>query len=110
MKKPFPEGLKERLVKSFLDELILTRLRKHPKSGYDFIALIHKKFDILMSSGTIYSALYALERDGLIQGNWASRKRVYTLTEKGKKTIKAILNANHKIQLLVVDLLGISSE
>jgi len=110
LEKEILKGLQERLVKSFLDELILAQLRKEPKSGYDVIALVHRKFHLLMSSGTVYSTLYALERDGSIQGNWAQRKRVYTLTDKGKKTIQTILNANDKIQLFVANLLGNPSE
>jgi DNA-binding PadR family transcriptional regulator len=74
-------------------------------SGYDVIAYIHNKFHLLVSSGTVYSLLYSLERNGLIQGKWNERKRIYTLTEKGEKTIKTILNANDKIRNFLLTLL-----
>jgi len=74
-------------------------------SGYDIIAFIHNKFHLLVSSGTVYSLLYSLERDGLIKGVWSQRKRVYQLTEKGEDTIKTIMNANDKIQYLTTSLL-----
>ncbi len=94
-----------RIVKSFMDILILAELQNGPMSGYDAIAFIHNKFGILVSSGTVYSLLYSLERDELIKGMWAKRKRVYELTEKGEKTIDVVLNADDKIKGLVTSLL-----
>ena len=94
-----------RIVKSFMDILILAELRNSPMSGYDVIAYIHNKFGILVSSGTVYSLLYSMERDNLIRGIWAKRKRVYELTEKGERNIEAILNANDKIKSLMTNLL-----
>ena len=94
----------ERIVKNFMDVLVMAELRNNPLSGYDVISLIHKKFNLLVSSGTVYSLLYSLERDGLIEGKFNDRKRVYVLTEKGEKTISAILDANDQIQSIVVNL------
>ena len=94
-----------RIVKSFMDILILAELRNTAMSGYDIIACIHNKFGILVSSGTVYSLLYSMERDNLIRGIWAKRKRVYELTEKGERNIEAILNANDKIKGLMTNLL-----
>jgi len=95
----------ERIIKNFLDVIVLAELRNGPMSGYDVIAYIHNKFHLLVSSGTVYSLLYSLERNGLIQGKWSERKRIYTLTEKGEKTIKTILNANDKIRNFLLTLL-----
>lgn len=89
-----------------MDIIILAELRNGPISGYDVISFIHNKFHLLVSSGTVYSLLYSLERNGLIEGTWNERKRVYKLTEKGKKTI---LNANDKIQNFITALLKVQS-
>ncbi len=94
-----------RIGKSFMDTLILAELRNAPMSGYDVIAYIHNKFGILVSSETVYSLLYSMERDDLISGIWAKRKRVYELSEKGERNIEAILNANDKIKGLMTNLL-----
>lgn len=96
-----------RIIKNFLDVLVLAELRNGPLSGYDVIAFIHNKFRLLVSSGTVYSLLYSLERDGLITGSWSQRKRVYKLTDKGEETIKAIMNANDRIQYLMTSLLKV---
>lgn len=102
--------MQQRILRSLLDILILTQLRKEPQSGYDVIVFTHKRFHILMSPGTAYSALYSLERDGLIQGNFVRRARVYTLTAKGRKNIQAFLDVNDKIKKFVTDFLRGLSE
>jgi DNA-binding PadR family transcriptional regulator len=99
--------MNRRIIKNFLDVLILAELRNGSMSGYDVIAYIHNKYRLLVSSGTVYSLLYSLEREGLIAGAWNQRKRVYKLTDKGEETIKAIMSANDKIQLLMSSLLKV---
>jgi DNA-binding PadR family transcriptional regulator len=80
----------ERIIKNFMDIIIMTELQNGSLSGYDFISYIHNKFNLLVSSGTVYSLLYSLERNGLIEGVWEERKRVYKLTQKGEKTINTL--------------------
>lgn len=102
------EDLRQRTIKSFMDIFILAELKNRPSSGYDFIGIMHKKFGILISSGTVYSSLYSLERDGLIKGVPSSRKRVYILTEKAERDIKTIMKANDQIQSLLRNILLLS--
>lgn len=99
------KNMHERIIKNFMDILVLAELKNGALSGYDVISFIHNKFHLLVSSGTVYSLLYSMERNGLIEGKWNERKRVYKLTEKGERTIKSILNANDKIQCFVTQLL-----
>ena len=95
----------ERVIKSFMDTIIMSELQSGAISGYDAITFIHTKFGFLVSSGTVYSLLYSLERSGLVEGVWIERKRVYKLTEKGAKTIEAILNSQDKIKSLMTTIL-----
>lgn len=95
----------ERIIKNFMDIIIMTELRNGSLSGYDFISYIHNKFNLLVSSGTVYSLLYSLERSGLIEGVWEERKRVYKLTQKGEKTINTLLGANDKIKGFMANIL-----
>jgi DNA-binding PadR family transcriptional regulator len=88
----------ERIIKNFMDIIIMTELRNGSLSGYDVISYIHSKFNLLVSSGTVYSLWYSLERSGLVEGTWDERKRVYKLTEKGEKTIDTLLSASDKIK------------
>ncbi|MCD6445446.1 PadR family transcriptional regulator, partial [Candidatus Bathyarchaeota archaeon] len=97
----------ERIIKNFMDIIILAELRHRTMSGYDVISFIHNKFHLLVSSGTVYSLLYSLERNGLIEGKWNERKRTYKLTQKGKKTIETILSANDKIKNFITNILKV---
>ena len=92
------EKMRRRIIKNFMDILVLMEMRKHPLSGYDVMRLIHNRFDAMVSPGTIYNMLYSLERDGLIKGVENQRKRVYSLTEKGEQSIKIMAKANKEIQ------------
>lgn len=95
------EKLRSRVIKNFLDILVLTEMKDKPLSGYDVIGLIHKKYDVLLSSGTIYSQLYSLEREGIIRGEQNKRRRVYELTEVGEQAIGDIMRVNGQIQNLL---------
>ena len=87
------------MVKNFLDIIILAELRNaNPMSGYDIMDFVQKKFGFLVSSGTVYSMLYSMERKGLIKCAGTQAKRVYALTEKGSEKIVALLNSKEEIQ------------
>jgi len=98
--------IRRRLVKSFVDMLILSKLKEKSMSGYDIISLIYRKFRILLGSGSVYSLLYSMERKGLIKGTWDERKRIYMLTPKGEETIKAALNSYEGIENFITMLLS----
>jgi DNA-binding PadR family transcriptional regulator len=100
------ENLRRRAIKTFMDMLILAELQEKPLSGYDIIGLIHKRFNVLVSSGTVYSLLYSLERKGLVAADLENRKRVYTLTDKGEQTLETVGRANGEINGLVQTLIS----
>lgn len=97
----------ERMIKNLLDIIIIAELVKGPLSDYDVTAYIHNKFNLLASSRTVYSLMYSLERNGLVAGTWDEIKRTYRLTDKGKKTIETVLNANDKIKIFVANILNV---
>ncbi len=98
--------LYEKLVKFFLDLIVLKELGNgNPIGAPDIRALIHKRFHILVSCGTIYSLLYSMERNGLIEGMMTGKKRVYRLTEKGEETLENISESSGKIVLLIKSIL-----
>ncbi len=98
----FVEKLRKRVIQNFMDILILTEMQKgHPLSGYDVIGFLHHKYGILVSSGTVYSLMYSLERDGLIKGVWENRKRMYELDENAEQNIKTIIKTSGEIEILL---------
>lgn len=84
--------MQERIIRSFLDIVLLVNIQKSSDlGGYDIIKLIREKFGIVINPGTIYSFLYSLERDGLLKGEIYERKRIYNVTEKGEEKIEKLL-------------------
>lgn len=81
------------LVKTFLDIIVLTMLQKEPSHGYALIADIHKKFDVLLSPGTLYPLLYSLEKKKFIGIMKEGRRKNYFLTEKGKIQAEKVINS-----------------
>ena len=100
------ENLRRRAIKTFMDMLILAELQDKRLSGYDIIGLVHRRFDVLVCSGTVYSLLYSLERDGLVVAGVDNRKRIYTLTEKGEETLETVAQANGEIHDLLQNLIS----
>ena len=95
--KTFKE-MQRKMIKHFLDVIILSELKKTgPLSGYDIMEIVHNKFGFLLSSGTVYTLLYSMERRGLIEGKQTEGKRNYVLTDKGTDAINTILRSKEEI-------------
>ena len=70
--------------------LLLSVLRHEPAHGYRIVELLNERsegaFDL--AEGTVYPALYRLERKGLVRSTWENvsgrRRRVYRLTNRGR--------------------------
>jgi DNA-binding PadR family transcriptional regulator len=97
--------LDARLIQDFMDVIILRVVKENLcTSGYELIKYLHRKFHVLISSGTVYSILYSLERNGLIEGSFDGRRRVYKLTGHGEEFFNEICTAgqrNHSVFLSI---------
>lgn len=91
--------MRERVVRAFLDLIVLMKLSEGCEAlgGYDFVKLVGEEFDVMLSAGSVYSVLYSMEREGLIQGISKRRKRVYTLTDNGEAKVKAVSEEKTKV-------------
>jgi len=75
--------------KGHVDLLLLSVLEEEPAHGYALVESLRERsegvFDL--AEGTVYPALYRLERQGLVESSWQDghtrRRRVYRLTRKG---------------------------
>jgi len=107
MLRRISEELRERLIRSFMDLVILKELRNSAgMSGYDIITSFRRKFYTLPSPGTVYSVMYAMERKELVEGIVVNRKRVYKLTKKGEEKITNILLNIENVHLFVESMFG----
>jgi PadR family transcriptional regulator len=76
-------------LKGHVDLLLLSALAVRPAHGYGLVEALRERsggeFDF--AEGTVYPALYRLERQGLVSSRWddagARRRRVYRLTRRG---------------------------
>ena len=94
--------MKRSMVTRFLDTIVLAELKNSsPLSGYDLMELVYRKFGFLISPGTVYALLYSMERKELVKGALIQTKRMYTLTDKGKENIEAILKSKEEIQRFI---------
>jgi DNA-binding PadR family transcriptional regulator len=97
--------LAQRVIREFLDIIVLGKLQRGTLSGYDIIIYLNSRFQTVVSSGTIYSLLYSMERKGLIEGVWDERKRAYKLTEEGCHMLDDLKKADGSFKDLVAILL-----
>jgi DNA-binding PadR family transcriptional regulator len=78
------------VLKGHLDLLLLAALRPEPAHGYRVVELLRERSEGLfdLGEGTVYPALYRLERQGLLASAWSRasgrRRRVYRLTQRGE--------------------------
>jgi DNA-binding PadR family transcriptional regulator len=85
--------MKRDVLKGQLELVALAALRDGPRHGYAIIKELRDRsggeFDVL--EGTLYPALYRLERAGLVRSRSATvagrRRRVYELTAKGARAL-----------------------
>jgi len=65
---------------------ILAILQNQPLYGWEIPELIEKKFGFRPGKITPYRVFYRLEADGFVKSRSEERRRVYEITDKGKKS------------------------
>ena len=86
------------LLQGTLDMLVLKALQLEPMHGWGITERIeHWSEQVLqLGQGTLYPALYRLERQGFIRSEWrvtenSRRARYYSLTRPGRQHLEAEL-------------------
>ena len=84
------------LVHGTLDALILKTLAGSPRHGYAIARFIEETSGetVLVEEGSLYPALYRMERRGWIEAEWGTsdlgrRAKVYRLTGEGRAHLAA---------------------
>jgi len=77
----------KRIVKQYVEILVLDELRKHELHGYGFIDLIRRRYGFEPSPSMIYPVLKELMKKGFVEAieKYIGSKKyiVYRITEKG---------------------------
>jgi PadR family transcriptional regulator PadR len=83
------------LLHGTLETLILKALAAEPRHGYEIVRHISTATNgaVVVEDGSLYPALYRLERRKLLRGEWGvsngRRARFYRLTPAGERTLAA---------------------
>jgi DNA-binding PadR family transcriptional regulator len=78
------------LVRGHLDLMLLAVLSAGPMHGYGLVEELRRRSlgSLDLAEGTVYPALYRLERQGLIGSYWSTdtprRRRVYRIRTAGR--------------------------
>lgn len=82
------------LLQGTLDMLVLKALRLEPMHGWGVTERLEQWSDsvLQLGQGTLYPALYRLERQGLVRSEWKvtennRRARYYSLTRAGRRQL-----------------------
>ena len=84
------------LLHGALDALILKTLTRGPRHGYAVARFIEESTGetVLIEDGSLYPALYRLERKGWVEAEWGTselgrRAKLYKLTDAGREQLAA---------------------
>ena len=96
--------LERELMRGAGPTAVLKLLSSREMYGYELVETLAKQSGgvLAMGQSTLYPMLYNLESKGLIEANWQSAptgrdRKYYSLTTKGKKKLKADLDAWKKL-------------
>jgi PadR family transcriptional regulator PadR len=93
---PPPAKNPNALLHGALDALILKTLGRGPSHGYAIAKYIEETTGdaVLIEDGSLYPALYRLERKGLVEAEWGTselgrRAKLYRITDAGREQLAA---------------------
>jgi PadR family transcriptional regulator, regulatory protein PadR len=79
-----------------LDALVLKTLTFGPRHGYAIVRWLRDQTNDALSveEGSVYPALYRMERDGWIESDWGTselgrKAKFYQITDKGRRQLRA---------------------
>ncbi|MDD3051596.1 MAG: PadR family transcriptional regulator [Candidatus Cloacimonetes bacterium] len=85
----------EEMVKKHLNIVVISMIRNNSMSGQDIAKEIFYKYHVYMSPSAIYSILYSLKNQGMLEIDTVKgdlRTKYYVPTEKGRQVIDKRLN------------------
>jgi len=89
---PFHEHLRHARMfrRGDMKYVVLDILRDKPAHGYEIIQVLEDRFHGFYSpnAGTVYPVLQLLEDMGYVTSNVTDSKKIYTITEAGKKFLQ----------------------
>jgi PadR family transcriptional regulator, regulatory protein PadR len=101
------------LLQGTLDMLILKAVSLGPLHGYGVLLRIRQisKQRLEIQQGSLYPALYRLEHQGLLAGEWGEsenkrRARYYSLTQAGRRSLQEQTRNWNRMGEIIAGVLG----
>ena len=101
------------LLQGTLDMLILKAVSLGPLHGYGVLLRIRQisKQRLEIQQGSLYPALYRLEHQGLLAGEWGEsenkrRARYYSLTQAGRRSLQEQTRKWNRMGEIIAGVLG----
>ena len=91
-------------LERFMEPAVLLVLRDNPGHGYELLEQLQELMPAeRIDMGNLYRVLRSLERDGLVDSTWdesapGPAKRVYVITESGRRVLAQWVEAFTKIE------------
>lgn len=105
------------LLQGTLDMLVLKAVSLGPLHGYGVLLRIQQisKGTLEIQQGSLYPALYRLERDGWIASEWGEsennrKAKYYRLTAAGKRQLEAEAEKWNRMAEVIAGILGTRAE
>lgn len=81
------------MIRGHLKLVVLMGLSQKAMTGYDLMKHINETIGIKPSPGSMYPLLKSLEEMGLIKAKETDKKKIFSLTAKGKKKTIELMKA-----------------
>ena len=94
----------KKLVSALLDIVLLVHFQDEDFGARDAIMFIRERFSIMMSPQKVYSTIYEMEREKLLEGFYEEGKKMYRVTELGKSTVK-IATSSGEMQAFMLSMM-----
>jgi len=98
LKENIEPNTQERILRAFLDIIILRMLLNHPMTAYQIDNSVLKRHGSKISPNVVFTKLANLERKELISCAQSRHGRVYSITERGRKMVNINSNVIEEIQ------------
>jgi len=107
------DGQRQKLLHGTLETLVLKTLTHGPRHGYAIARWLEDTTDdaIAVEEGSLYPALYRMERKGLLAAEWGRteldrRAKFYRLTDEGRARLEEEERAWSRFSRAVDTVLG----
>jgi len=106
-------------LRGHLETLVLSVLKQGDAHGFEILKRLESAGSgaLKLKEGSLYPALYRLEKSGLVKAEWESnatprrgpRRRVYRLTPKGRKRLDVARDEFQHFTSIIGSILGASA-